>query len=362
MFAQVHCPEVLAPAELDEYLARGWFRMGQTIFTTNFLNFRDRFYSAIWLRVVLSGFEVDKTQQKLYKRNAGFRVEFKPADITPDKELLYNKYKQSIPFEASASLASLLMGKSLSSVYHTQEVDIYDGERLVAAGFFDIGKHSAAGIVSFYDPDYKKFSLGKYLIYQKMNYCKALSFQYFYPGYFVPGYSFFDYKLNIGRSALEYLQLSTAEWFSIDRFRPEGIPLQIMFDKLNALQALLAPLKMESEVFQYEYFDANLVPELRDAELFDYPVLLYVFGSAEDIDGDQMVVYDVRDGHYHLVRCMHVWTSSATHHRPEFYSSHLLKIDEDLFATEFPEEMVALCLRLHAQVNTPGISPGFKSL
>jgi leucyl-tRNA---protein transferase len=326
MFAQAHCPETLAPDELDKYLARGWFRMGQTIFTTNFLNFKDRFYGAVWLRVVLDGFQVDKTQQKLMKRNASFSVEFKKAAITPEKELLYAKYKQSISFEASASLESLLFGKSLSSIYNTQEVNIYDSGRLIAAGFFDIGQNSAAGIVSFYDPAYKKFSLGKYLIYLKMSYCKALALQYFYPGYFVPGYSFFDYKLTIGRPTLEYLQLNTGQWLPIDSFRVEHSPLQIMLAKLYALQQLLSQLKAESEVFLYEYFDANLVPELRDAELFDFPVLLYVFDSGNG-DQDQMIVYDVRDKRYHLIKCFHVWTSNATNNRPEFYSSHLLKID-----------------------------------
>jgi hypothetical protein len=34
MFVEVHTPAVLTRAELDAYLARGWFRMGQTIFTT----------------------------------------------------------------------------------------------------------------------------------------------------------------------------------------------------------------------------------------------------------------------------------------------------------------------------------------
>ncbi|MBA4056534.1 MAG: arginyl-tRNA--protein arginylyltransferase, partial [Marivirga sp.] len=54
MFAQVHSPEKLLPRELDAYLEQGWFRMGQTIFTTNFLNFKNEFYSALWLRIMLA--------------------------------------------------------------------------------------------------------------------------------------------------------------------------------------------------------------------------------------------------------------------------------------------------------------------
>ena len=43
MFAQIAYPEELAPEELDKFLANGWFRMRQTIFTTNFLHFNQQF-------------------------------------------------------------------------------------------------------------------------------------------------------------------------------------------------------------------------------------------------------------------------------------------------------------------------------
>src|SRR5688572_27360273 len=101
MYGQVHSPETLSGDELDAYLEMGWFRMGQTIFTTNFLSFKNQFYSAIWLRVVLPRFSAEKTQQKLAKKNAGFATEIIPAHISAEKEALFAKYKSSVPFEAS---------------------------------------------------------------------------------------------------------------------------------------------------------------------------------------------------------------------------------------------------------------------
>ena len=171
MFAEVHCPGILTPEELDHYLAHGWFRMGQTIFTTNFLNFKSNFYSALWLRIPLEDFSTDNTQQKLIKRNNRFRVEIQRASVTPIKEALFARYKQHISFEASASLHTLLFGKASTDIYNTQEVNIYHHDKLIASGFFDLGNTSAAGIASFYDPEYKKFSLGKHLIYLKIAYC-----------------------------------------------------------------------------------------------------------------------------------------------------------------------------------------------
>src|SRR5690348_5567462 len=132
MFVDVHCPDHLAPAELDAYLERGWFRMGQTIFTTNWLNFKDTFYSAIWLRVLLDNYQPGSTEKKLLQRNAGFQVEIRPASITIEKELLYLRYKQGVAFEASASLQTLMFGNSDENIFETWEVSVYDTEKLIA--------------------------------------------------------------------------------------------------------------------------------------------------------------------------------------------------------------------------------------
>src|SRR5688572_26698452 len=240
MFAEVNCPEILASAALDKYLERGWFRMGQTIFTTNFLNFKNNLYSAIWLRLPLTAHSENKTQLKLFKKNSQFRIQIQAATITPEKEILFSNYRQSISFEASASIQTLLFGKSNTrNIYNTREISLFDDGKLIAVGYFDLGEKSAAGISSFYDPAYKKYSLGKYLIYLKIEYCKKLGLDYFYPGYFVPGYSLFDYKLDIGKSALEYLEFTSSKWKSIAAFSNASTPLQQMLDKLDALQRLL---------------------------------------------------------------------------------------------------------------------------
>ena len=60
MFVEIEYPDKLLPAQLDDYLSKGWFRMRQTIFTTNFLHFRHQFYSAIWLRISLDNYLFDK--------------------------------------------------------------------------------------------------------------------------------------------------------------------------------------------------------------------------------------------------------------------------------------------------------------
>jgi leucyl-tRNA---protein transferase len=341
MFAEVHCPRVLHPDELDQYLERGWFRMGQTIFTTNFLNFKSNFYSAVWLRIWLPHYTADTTQQKLSKKNSRFKVEIRQASVSPEKELLFSAYKKKISFEASASVHMLLYGKAEYNVYNTSEINLYDDGKLIAVGFFDIGQTSAAGISSFYDPAYKKYSLGKYLIYLKIEYCKKMGLQYFYPGYFVPGYPLFDYKLMIGKTALQYLEFPSLEWNPLENFRSITSPLHVMQEKLRGLQMMLSKSGIESRLLKYEFFDANLIPELEGIVLFDFPVFL----SCPRLSEEMPIVYDVRDNQFHLIRCKSVWASSSIIDTQDAYSSHVFKFDHGMFSTEHPQEMTLMIMK-----------------
>jgi leucyl-tRNA---protein transferase len=343
MFAQAHSPGTLLPQELDTYLEQGWFRMGQTIFTTNFLNFKNQFYSALWLRIVLQSFHSDQKQKKIFRINSGFRSEIKKATINPEKEALFSKYKEGISFDASASLHHLLFGTASHTIYNTFEVNIYDSDKLIATGFFDLGDTSAAGISSFYDPAYKKYSLGKFLIYLKIEHCKNQGLKYFYPGYFVPGYPLFDYKLEIGRSALQYLQFSSYRWLPMESFSRELTPLQIMHEKLSSLQHALLQSSIESLVLKYEFFDANLIPELKGADLFDFPLFLSFTKSMEE-DVNQLIVYDLRGECYRLIRCFGVLKTNVTNKSVDIYSSFALKIEQDLFSTSKLEELVNIIL------------------
>lgn len=336
MFVDVHCPDHLTPGDLDAYLEHGWFRMGQTIFTTNWLNFKDTFYSAIWLRLALDRYSAGSTGKKLLRRDSGFKTEIRPASITIEKELLYVKYKQSVTFEASASLQTLMFGNSEDNIFDTYEVDIFDNGKLIAVGYFDMGKESAMGISSIYDPDYKKYSLGKLLIYEKIRFCRERGLKYFYPGYFVPGYGAFDYKLEIGTSCIEFLELKTGWWRPLTEFTNDSVPVNAMVARLNELKEWLAYSGVESQVMFYDYFYANQTPELSGAELLDYPVFL----TTPKAMGDwTIIVFDVRTDKFHLLRCYPVLTPPSPNVVPGYYSEYVLKSEETLFVSQYPNEV-----------------------
>ena len=210
-------PLHIEPEELDAYLAAGWYRMGQCMFTTDFVEKEGEYFKAIWLRNRLKVYKPTSSLQKLERRNKEFKMEIIPFSYGKRYELLFQKYRSSLPPGRAGDLHSFLIGESPYLIFNSLVLNMYDGRKLIGSGVFDLGRKSAAGISSFYDPEYKKFSIGRYLIYKKIEFCKNSGYDYFYPGYFVPGIKAFDYKLEIGRESLEFYDMSKDQWKSLSR-------------------------------------------------------------------------------------------------------------------------------------------------
>jgi leucyl-tRNA---protein transferase len=242
--------------------------------------------------------------------------------------------------------------------FSTLEVNVFDGAQLIACGFFDTGKNAAAGITSFYHPGYKKYSLGKFLIYSKIKYCRENGMKYFYPGYFVPGYTPFDYKLTIASRHLYYLEYKSQKWKHIDTFDAATAPLAVLTSKLESLKQVFVEWAIDVRLLTYDFFDANLIPGLQGIQLFDVPVFIYPL-DVEDELMQPVIIFDIREQKYHLLKCMSVWKSNYPKNN-DTYSAHLLKIDSNLFSTADAEEMVAVfvsAISSRMSDSFPGIQP-----
>jgi arginine-tRNA-protein transferase len=134
--------------------------------------------------------------------------------------------------------------------------------------------------------------------------------------------------------------LSSGKWRPIPRFTEGDNALQKMMVKLELIKTLMATSPRNSEVTRYAYFEANLLSELEGIDLFDYPVFLRI-PEKEINEINPIVVFDVCDNRYHLIKCISIWKSHGLP-EPGTYSSDLLKIDEDLYTTESAAQMVAM--------------------
>ncbi len=257
MFTEIKWPQALSREELDDYLDRGWFRMEQMIFTCSFLCFDDHLYSAIWIRLDLNGYQFKKRLRKLMRKNAErFRVEIKRAVLDQEKEHLYQLHKQRFTGYIAPSLQNSLMGECERNIYETWETCIYDGDKLVGASFFDVGKESVASIMGLFNPDYAQFSLGFYTMLLEIQYSLQNNKQFFYPGYVVPGYDRFDYKLKIG--GVDYYNNKTNSWLPYNDINHNEQGAEKLQAKLKELQVQLQEAGIHNKIYLYPLYDKNL--------------------------------------------------------------------------------------------------------
>lgn len=290
MYADRHYPQQpIPPARLDEYLADGWFRMGQTIFTTRFLFFNNELYTAIWTRLLLDEHRFTKRQRKIMRRiRTRFRIEYGPLELDAERELLFRRYRQYRRRYGNFTLRQSLFDHKAVSVYDTWEVRIYDGDRLICYSHFDLGNTSVQSISGVFDPEYAGFSLGYASMLFEMEWCLLNGYTHYYPGYIVPGYPAFDYKRRIGN--LEYLLLPEERWEPLHDLSEERIGSLVMETRLRELRNRLEP---GTEIMFNPSFEMRL--QDRQGQLMDtlsYPVFLLLFPMTVMFGLAYVVVYD----------------------------------------------------------------------
>lgn len=97
-------------------------------------------------------------------------------------------------------------------LFPSKIVEVRHNQKLIAAGIIDMGEKSSAGIVNFYDPEYKKYSLGKSLMIAKIFISGRNGMDYYYPGYIAYNYPKFDYKLFLGKDRAELFDPEKQVW------------------------------------------------------------------------------------------------------------------------------------------------------
>jgi len=220
IYHRTEYPDQMPPADFDRYLALGWYRMRQHIFTCSHLfDFNEKseltgLRRVWWMRFSINQILQHSSHQKLKKRNNGFRVVMGlHQTISAAEENLYRAYRDSIDFDGYPSLQDALYEHGAdTSIYRSQSISIYDGEKLIAFGIFDLGEKSAASQIHCYDPAYASFSLGKYLVLLTLDHLKSLGYEWYYPGYVFAGNPKMNYKLFAGKEAAEYFDPDSGEW------------------------------------------------------------------------------------------------------------------------------------------------------
>jgi leucyl-tRNA---protein transferase len=77
-----------------------------------------------------------------------------------------------------------------------------------------------------------------------------------------------------------------------------------------------------------------------------------LFGTNEPEENtNHIIVFDVRDGQYHLFSCLPIWKPNETNPDTTFYSDYFLKAVYEIYDTPIAEEMASVFSKLFMNKN-----------
>lgn len=213
--------------------------------------------SVVNIRASLQYYTMSKSFRKILSQNKK-RFSHVIRKITPidhPKERLYQQQKDRFDIFVMDSLQIFLYDHAdpAQCIFNTYEVCVYDGDKLVAVSFFDLGIQSVASILGLHDADYQKYSLGTYTLLLEIEFAKEKGFTCFYPGYILlseKGISF-EYKLR-----LDNLQFRNKQglWKSIRYLKQEHWIHQSFQQKNELMAQYFTTHQIDYQLLLYPYF------------------------------------------------------------------------------------------------------------
>lgn len=236
-------PESVTPEELDKRLAEGYFRAADCFHRSELICDGIKVLSPINIRIPLAGHSFPKSRIRQLKKTEHLRIEYTGLEINEEVIRIYEQTKRRFMGYVAESLEQMLFGDDRRNMFDTRMVRIFEGDKLIACSFFDLGYDSVASISGLHDPEYNKLGLGILTMLHEIKYAKKTGRSYYYPGYVFNGSDKMDYKLSLGEYEYRVDEdrweiANTPKGKAIKSF--EKMQKPIANDMLNGLTELLS--------------------------------------------------------------------------------------------------------------------------
>ncbi len=186
--------QAISPQELDALLADGWRHFGNHFFRYNVGLYEYEPRRVLPLRIRLRNFMLSRSQCRIIKRNRDLQCVIRPIEITPEKEILFEKHKLRFKHSVPDSIYDFLSNAPADTPCEALEVCLYNQKKLLAASFFDVGRAATSGVYAMFDTEENRRSLGIYTMLLVIEFSLKNNKAFYYPGYAYEGNSFYDYK------------------------------------------------------------------------------------------------------------------------------------------------------------------------
>ncbi|MFY7970585.1 MAG: hypothetical protein ACOVOO_01510 [Flavobacteriales bacterium] len=308
----------LTPDQYDAFLESGWFRGSSMIYRSEFVCLDKQVLSIINIRLPLGGYHFRKSQRRVMRKaDSRFRVEVTDPIITPEKEALYQSNFDRFKAFIHSSLEEIVLGQFVPIRLNTKEIAVYDGDRLIALSYFDVGARSAAGILGVFDHEYASYSLGYFTMLKEVEWCVAHDIKWYYPGYIMDQSAEFDYKLRLGE--MEWM-VGPKQWTSFENDVRNRSKANVLRKKLAQLGVYFRERGVPYKEKIYPYFTTGHLIQTDDL-LLRVPNYLEI----KDEVNTYAATYDIEKGGFVL------FTIEATTTYDHFLN---LNVSEDYKDTE----------------------------
>lgn len=294
-------PEVLQPAELDAFLAAGWFRMRQAVFTCRFVLEGGDLHTAVWIRVPLAGYHFKKSLRRVLNRNDRlYDVQIGPLVLDAEKEALFQRYRASFQGDLAPTLIDALFDDDDRDIFDTWQTEVRLDGKLVAFSVFDQGGAAVESIMGIWEPTMRAHGLGLYTMLLEVRYARDAGFDLYYPGYVAPGCQAFDYKLRL--DGVQYLDPDGGGWRDIEGLDTDTLPSARYREALARVEHKLTDLGVPFEQRLYPLYRLVAVDE-RLTRCLEVPLFVQVHPDP-DADVTLALVWDPTEETYSLLACV----------------------------------------------------------
>lgn len=295
MLVQTAPIQGLRRTDYDTLLGMGWFRGTGIIYRSEFVCIEQQVYGIRNIRFPVQDFTMRRSHSRLYRRNLRkFTIKLGTPHSDARREQLYRGQLSRFKAFVHESLEDILLSPRMGAEIDAMEISVFDGDKLIAVSYLDVGESSMASILCLFDPAYGKYSPGTFTMLLELDMAKRLGLDYYYPGYVLDLPSAFDYKLALG----------PCQWLHKEEGWQWKMPLNetgkaaLLRSKMRRLEQLIIEQGFYPGYRVYPYYTLGHLLQDR-TDLVKVPVFysiqcgIQLLGIAFDIERNAYVGFDL---------------------------------------------------------------------
>jgi arginine-tRNA-protein transferase len=176
----------------SDLLLAGFRRSGEQVYRPHCPSCQ----ACIPLRIAVEHFQPSRSQRRVWCRNQDLQVRIIAAGYSDEQFELYRRYIAAkhpdggMDDPAPSDYTNFLLARGVE----TRFIEVRYRQRLLAIAVTDLLDDGLSAVYTFYDTDMGKRSLGVFSLLRQIDYCRELTQNYLYLGYWIGACSKMRYK------------------------------------------------------------------------------------------------------------------------------------------------------------------------